>query len=82
MNMRLLGARNLKEIIPAMVDASSLHSHVVAVPGDRLYDSNCEYFAVCLWVLDTDGMQTRACSTLACGRSSRRFERDGMFRSL
>ena len=43
MNMRLLGARNLKEVVPEMVDASSLHSHIVAVPGDRLYDSNCEY---------------------------------------
>ncbi|KAI0333031.1 hypothetical protein GY45DRAFT_1320320 [Cubamyces sp. BRFM 1775] len=42
MNMRLLGARNLKEVVPEMVDASSLQSHIVAVPGDRLYDSNYE----------------------------------------
>ncbi len=41
MNMRLLGARTLKEVVPEMVDASSLQSHIVAVPGDRLYDSNC-----------------------------------------
>ena len=41
MNMRLLGARSLKEVVPEMVDASSLQSHIVAVPGDRLYDSNC-----------------------------------------
>lgn len=42
MNMRLLGARTLKEVVPEMVDASNLSSHVVAVPGDRLYDSNYE----------------------------------------
>ncbi|RPD57721.1 hypothetical protein L226DRAFT_554274 [Lentinus tigrinus ALCF2SS1-7] len=42
MNMRLLGARTLKEVVPEMVDASSLQSHIVAVPGDRLYDSNYE----------------------------------------
>ncbi|KAI0767098.1 FMN-dependent dehydrogenase-domain-containing protein [Fomes fomentarius] len=42
MNMRLLGARNLKEVVPEMVDASSIHSHIVAVPGDRLYESNYE----------------------------------------
>ena len=41
MNMRLLGARNLKEVVPEMVDATNIGSHVVAVPGDRLYDSNC-----------------------------------------
>ena len=43
MNMRLIGARNLKEIVPEMVDASSIQSHIVAVPGDRLYDSNCKF---------------------------------------
>ncbi|TBU31122.1 FMN-dependent dehydrogenase-domain-containing protein [Dichomitus squalens] len=42
MNMRLLGARTLEEVKPEMVDASSLQSHIVAVPGDRLYDSNYE----------------------------------------
>ncbi|KAG6813297.1 hypothetical protein H0H92_012452 [Tricholoma furcatifolium] len=42
MNMRLLGARTLKEVVPSMVDASNIHSHIVAVPGDRLYDSNYE----------------------------------------
>ncbi|KAI0645201.1 FMN-dependent dehydrogenase-domain-containing protein [Trametes meyenii] len=36
MNMRLLGVRTLKEVVPEMVDASSLQSHIVAVPGDRL----------------------------------------------
>lgn len=48
MNMRLLGARTLKEVVPEMVDASNLSSHVVAVPGDRLYDSNCEWMFVYL----------------------------------
>nr|VWO95682.1 Amidohydrolase family protein [Ganoderma boninense] len=42
MNMRLIGARNLKEVVPDMVDASSLKSHIVPVPGDRLFDSNYE----------------------------------------
>jgi len=42
MNMRLVGARNLKELVPEMVDASNIHQHLVAVPGDRLYDTNYE----------------------------------------
>ncbi|KAF9560964.1 hypothetical protein CPC08DRAFT_742663 [Agrocybe pediades] len=42
MNMRLLGARSLKDISPDMVDASNISSHVAAIPGDRLYDSNYE----------------------------------------
>ncbi|KAK7054135.1 FMN-dependent dehydrogenase-domain-containing protein [Favolaschia claudopus] len=40
MNMRLLGARNLKEVVPEMVDVSNLQSHVV-VPRDDLYGNNC-----------------------------------------
>ncbi|TFK74627.1 glyoxylate dehydrogenase [Pluteus cervinus] len=39
MNMRLLGARNLNEIEPNMVDASALHSHVGNTPADNLYNS-------------------------------------------
>lgn len=46
MNMRLLGARTLKEVVPEMVDASNIHNHVVAVPGDRLYDANCEFATI------------------------------------
>jgi L-lactate dehydrogenase (cytochrome) len=42
MNMRLLGAQTIKDIVPAMVDASSIHSHVSAVPSDRLYENNYE----------------------------------------
>ena len=42
MNMRLLGANTIKDVVPEMVDASSIHSHIVAVPGDRLYEANCE----------------------------------------
>ncbi|KAG9312199.1 FMN-dependent dehydrogenase-domain-containing protein [Chiua virens] len=42
MNMRLLGARNLKEIVPEMVDASNIHLHTVPVPRDNLYDINYE----------------------------------------
>ncbi|CAK5262547.1 unnamed protein product [Mycena citricolor] len=42
MNMRLLGAQSIKDIVPAMVDASNLTSHIVAVPGDSLYNNNYE----------------------------------------
>ncbi|KAI5829299.1 hypothetical protein K523DRAFT_274784 [Schizophyllum commune Tattone D] len=42
MNLRLLGAPTIKDIVPEMVDAHNIHSHVVAVPGDRLYDANYE----------------------------------------
>ncbi|KZT05333.1 uncharacterized protein LAESUDRAFT_726963 [Laetiporus sulphureus 93-53] len=42
MNMRLLGARTLKEVVPEMVDANCIHQHIVSVPSDRLYDSNYE----------------------------------------
>ncbi|ESK97372.1 mitochondrial cytochrome [Moniliophthora roreri MCA 2997] len=40
MNMRLLGARNLSELVPEMVDASALRSHTGSVPTDNLYASN------------------------------------------
>lgn len=43
MNMRLLGARNLKEIVPEMVDASNIHLHTVPVPTDHLHDTNCTF---------------------------------------
>lgn len=42
MNMRLLGARTIKDLVPEMVDASSVHAHMVAVPDDRLYNANYE----------------------------------------
>ncbi|KAG5339472.1 hypothetical protein C0989_004059 [Termitomyces sp. Mn162] len=43
MNMRLLGAKTMKDVVPSMVDASNIHTHIVAVPEDRLYDSNCSF---------------------------------------
>ncbi|KAJ3477830.1 hypothetical protein NLI96_g10198 [Meripilus lineatus] len=42
MNMRLLGARTIKEVVRDMVDASSIHTHLVAVPEDKLFHSNYE----------------------------------------
>ena len=42
MNMRLIGAPTLKDVLSSMVDTRSMGSHVVPVPGDRLYDNNCE----------------------------------------
>ncbi len=52
MNMRLIGARRLEEIRPEMVDAAGLRAHIVPVPGDRLFDSNCEWPLA--WVPDRD----------------------------
>ncbi|KAL7277781.1 hypothetical protein ACG7TL_008724 [Trametes sanguinea] len=37
MNMRLLGARTIDEIVPEMVDASSLSAHTVLTPDDKLF---------------------------------------------
>lgn len=42
MNLRLLGAPTLKDVVPAMVDTTSLKSHIVAVPQDSLYYTNYE----------------------------------------
>lgn len=46
--MRLLGARNLKEIVPEMVDTSSLRSHSGSVPDDRLYNVNCKSISLAI----------------------------------
>lgn len=42
MNLRLLGAPTIKDVVPDMVDASNIGMHIVSVPTDRLYDSNYE----------------------------------------
>ncbi|KIL57637.1 hypothetical protein M378DRAFT_194203 [Amanita muscaria Koide BX008] len=42
MNMRLIGANSIRDVVPSMVDASCLKSHFVTVPKDRLYDGNYE----------------------------------------
>lgn len=42
MNLRLLGAPTIKDVVPDMVDASNIGMHIVSVPTDRLYDSNCK----------------------------------------
>lgn len=47
MNLRLLGAPTIKDIVPEMVDASNISSHASVVPGDRLYETNCT-FSRCL----------------------------------
>ena len=44
MNMRLLGSRTIREIVPEMVDASNIHIHTVPVPIDNLYEGNCASF--------------------------------------
>ncbi|KAI0795096.1 glyoxylate dehydrogenase [Abortiporus biennis] len=38
MNMRLLGARTISELVPEMVDASSLRAHTVMTPADNLFN--------------------------------------------
>lgn len=43
MNMRLLGAPTIKDVVPSMVDANSLSIHTASVPEDRLYGGNCAY---------------------------------------
>jgi len=54
MNMRLLGAPTLKDVVSSMVDASNVHSHIVSVPGDNLYNTNCEASPSLLhsWIVD------------------------------
>ncbi|KAI8973957.1 hypothetical protein BD414DRAFT_498685 [Trametes punicea] len=42
MNMRLLGARTIDEIVPEMVDASSLSSHTALTPQDKMFSETCE----------------------------------------
>ncbi|KAH8994428.1 FMN-dependent dehydrogenase-domain-containing protein [Lactarius akahatsu] len=42
MNLRLLGAQTIKDLVPNMVDASNIRSHLVTVPSDQLYDTNYE----------------------------------------
>ncbi|KAM6490743.1 FMN-dependent dehydrogenase domain containing protein [Amanita muscaria] len=42
MNMRLIGANSIRDVVPSMADASCLKSHFVTVPKDRLYGGNYE----------------------------------------
>lgn len=46
MNMRLLGARSIDEIVPEMVDASAIHSHAGLTPEDNLYKAACTSISV------------------------------------
>ena len=72
MNLRLLGARTIKDVVPAMVDASNIHSHLVAVPHDQLYDGNCTYAFVHLFVQGLTVFQMRTCNMHVLGMSRRR----------
>jgi hypothetical protein len=42
MNLRLLGAPTIKDVVPNMVDASALHMHATSVPQGSMYDANCQ----------------------------------------
>lgn len=46
MNLRLLGAPTMKDVVREMVDASNISSHASVVPGDRLYESNCMFLSL------------------------------------
>jgi L-lactate dehydrogenase (cytochrome) len=54
MNLRLLGAQTIKDVVPDMVDVSNIHTHVVPVPRDKLYDTNCRclFFHLCGYCID------------------------------
>lgn len=54
MNMRLLGARNIGEVVPEMVDASALHSHNGTVPTDNLYNQTCTFYTANVCLPDTN----------------------------
>lgn len=45
MNMRLLGARTIDDLVPEMVDASALNQHIVSVPTDHLFEQTCEFLS-------------------------------------
>ncbi|CCL99242.1 uncharacterized protein FIBRA_01257 [Fibroporia radiculosa] len=45
MNMRLLGARTIDELVPEMVDASALSSHIVMTPQDNLFQQTYQPLA-------------------------------------
>ena len=47
MNMRLLGAKTIKDIVPEMVDAKSLSSHFVMTPQDTLFQNTCACALLC-----------------------------------
>lgn len=46
MNMRLLGARTIEDVVPAMVDSGSIGLHTTTVPSDELYNVNCKHLSV------------------------------------
>ena len=62
MNMRLIGARTLQEIVPSMVDTTSLQMHATTVPDDGLYQGNCKPPSI----LDRGCQLTRFPKTKAC----------------
>jgi len=52
--MRLLGARTIDEVVPAMVDSRSIGLHTTTVPSDELYSVNCKCSSASLfrWLAD------------------------------
>ena len=61
MNMRLLGARTIDEIVPDMVDASSLSSHFVQTPQDVLFNNTCGcYRCLPVWMSWTHRRDNRS----------------------
>ena len=58
MNMRLLGAKTIKDIVPEMVDAKSLSSHFVMTPQDNLFQNTCTCACVCVPSAASDTLLT------------------------
>ena len=56
MNMRLVGARNIAELVPGMVDTSALHG-AGSVP--TLYDANCKSLRLYVPRVGLTSAQTR-----------------------
>ncbi|KAF8189009.1 hypothetical protein BJ912DRAFT_967691 [Pholiota molesta] len=43
MNMRLIGARTISEMVLEMVDASALRAHATLTLADNLYNTSCNW---------------------------------------
>ena len=63
MNLRLLAPQTIRDVVPAMVDAPNIYTHLVGVPPDRLYASSCTRFAEPVRTNIDFFFQTRACNT-------------------
>jgi hypothetical protein len=81
MNMRLLGARSIDDLVPEMVDASALNQHIVTVPQDNLFQATCEPSAPLATV--DDQRANHFCRPTAADYSAQGQQAiDGLYRKL